>query len=79
MCDSCQIISINGILCHEFGCPDSWKNKKHSCKECGSEFELEEKFEVFCSEHCYAMFNNIMCECDICLEFYSEIESEDDI
>jgi hypothetical protein len=24
-CDQCQILSINGLACHEIGCPNTWK------------------------------------------------------
>ena len=22
MCDSCEVLNINGVNCHEFGCPE---------------------------------------------------------
>lgn len=25
-CDQCEVLVINGVICHEFGCPN--KNKK---------------------------------------------------
>ena len=27
-CDGCAIININGVLCHERGCPDAWRDKE---------------------------------------------------
>ena len=27
-CDGCAILSINGVLCHETGCPDSWRDSE---------------------------------------------------
>ena len=24
-CDQCEMVSINGVACHEFGCPNRYK------------------------------------------------------
>jgi hypothetical protein len=76
MCKSCEVLVINGILCHETGCPDSWKDKKHFCKECGEEFEPESKFQDCCSSHCYCMYNGLVCECDDCQEVCLDSEKD---
>ena len=34
MCDSCEVLNINGVNCHEHGCPDAWKDYKTECYEC---------------------------------------------
>jgi hypothetical protein len=44
-CDQCEMVSINGVACHETGCPnahsrwdadhDEWV-KQRECRECGS-------------------------------------------
>jgi hypothetical protein len=48
-CDQCEMLSINGVACHETGCPNSRKRfipetglwaRVYVCRECGSE-ELE--------------------------------------
>jgi len=26
-CDGCSPSMINGVLCHETGCPDAWRDK----------------------------------------------------
>lgn len=72
MCDSCQILRINGIITHETGCPNSFKDKKVICKECGQEFVPEEKYQKFCSEHCYAIYNGYFCDCGFCKEMEAE-------
>ena len=51
-CDQCNLLMINGVLCHETGCPDSWRFIKKECKWCGSEFEPEHADEGFCSCEC---------------------------
>ena len=53
MCDSCNALTINGVYCHERGCPDAWKDYKRTCKWCGSEFLPEYKIQEYCSQSCY--------------------------
>ena len=70
MCNSCsasfiQWGKIKGIV-HESGCPEAYKDMKHECKECGCEFQPEEKGQIFCSEHCSAVYYGQSCGCDIC-------------
>lgn len=57
MCESCQALKINGILCHESGCPDSWRDYWRSCKECGQEFKPEYKNQNTCSDECSRAYN----------------------
>ena len=52
MCDQCEALMINGIYCHEHGCPDAWKDEIRECKWCGTEFEPEEQHQEFCEESC---------------------------
>lgn len=78
MCDSCQVLRINGIVCHETGCPNSYKNKKVECKECGQVFAPEENGQKFCSGHCQAMYYNQDCDCEFCQESEKELEAEND-
>lgn len=57
MCQSCQILVINGIKVHESGCPDAWKDYPRECKWCGTHFIPEEKDQVFCDESCAESYN----------------------
>ena len=59
MCDSCEAMRINGILCHEHGCPEAHKGTLRVCKWCGSKFEPENATSSFCSQSCYCDFNGI--------------------
>jgi len=52
MCASCQALTINGLLCHEMGCPDAWLDYVRECKWCGQEFRPEERGQTCCSEEC---------------------------
>ena len=38
MCDSCNVLSINGVNCHELGCPDAWQDYEVKCKWCDNDF-----------------------------------------
>lgn len=37
-CGSCQALMINGVYCHEIGCPEAWRTRKVPCWECGYDF-----------------------------------------
>jgi len=50
---------INGIYCHEQGCPDAWKDYKKECKWCGQEFQPEWKEQACCSRECAADYHGI--------------------
>ena len=50
MCNSCEVLNINGINCHEIGCPDSWKDYTRECKWCGYDFIPEESYQQFCED-----------------------------
>ncbi len=52
MCDSCEVLNINGVNCHEHGCPDAWMDQVRECKWCGSAFQPEEKGQWFCDDDC---------------------------
>jgi len=52
MCDSCEVSYINGIKCHEQGCPDAWKDSIRECDWCGAEFVPETRFQTCCCDDC---------------------------
>lgn len=56
-CDSCQPVAVNGLLCHETGCPEAWKDAKAVCDECGQEYDPEERDSRFCSRQCKAAYH----------------------
>ncbi len=47
-CRSCQLARINGIVCHETGCPDAWRDEERECKECGCDFEPDSRWQTHC-------------------------------
>lgn len=49
-CDGCKLAVIDGILCHETGCPFSWNDNAAECRECGCDFMLSEKNQTVCDE-----------------------------
>jgi hypothetical protein len=56
-CDSCSPTIINGVLCHETGCPDAWRDCSRECKWCGAEFHPTEKYQRFCDDSCAESYN----------------------
>jgi hypothetical protein len=55
-CDQCQLASINGLVCHETGCPNEWKVGTVECRNCGRDFHPKEKGQDCCSKSCHRMF-----------------------
>jgi len=51
-CDQCQAVSINGVYCHEIGCPNAWRDTPRECKWCGRMFWPQDKNQFFCDEEC---------------------------
>jgi len=56
-CHSCELLAINGVGCHESGCPDAWKDQVRSCKWCGQEFKPLLPGMNCCSEDCDEAYN----------------------
>jgi len=50
MCNSCEVLAINGVRCHETGCPEAWKDYTAKCFECGCEFVPESKGQRECRD-----------------------------
>lgn len=57
-CDSCEVLYINGLKCHEQGCPDSWKDEIRECDWCGQNFKPEERHNAFCSQDCLESYTS---------------------
>lgn len=51
-CDSCEALMINGVYCHEHGCPGAWRSERRKCVWCGAEFRPEEPHQHYCSKDC---------------------------
>ena len=51
-CHSCAILIINGVICHEIGCPDAWQDETRKCRWCGSKFKPATSDQRFCEESC---------------------------
>jgi hypothetical protein len=76
MCRSCEAARINGVLCHEHGCPDAWQDEIRECSNCGCDFEPEARGQRFCCDCCAASFFGLPCDCENCREF-CEIEGDE--
>ena len=78
-CHSCNMLRINGVVTHETGCPDAWRDEIRECKECGSEFLPTEQRLVCCCDICMVTYNNFSCDCEICREQVEEDHKDDPI
>ena len=57
MCEQCEATMINGIHCHETGCPDAWKTRTRDCAWCGQTFLPENRDQQYCDETCEGVSN----------------------
>ena len=52
-CGQCQAIMINGVYCHETGCPNQHLDTIRQCLWCGHEFTVTDNYGIdFCSVDC---------------------------
>lgn len=58
-CDSCQLMMIQGVVCHETGCRNAWKTETRKCDWCGSYFTPTDRLDFFCSKSCNCSYNDI--------------------
>ena len=58
MCDQCEALMINGVHCHETGCPDAWKDYTKECKWCGIDFKPDENWQDCCSRDCAETYHS---------------------
>jgi len=56
-CDTCQPVTVNGVVCHEAGCPNAWRDYQRVCKWCGCEFWPENPGQDCCCEDCAAAYH----------------------
>lgn len=47
-CDGCSPGMVNGVLCHEYGCPDQWRDYTINCRGCDYEFFPQDKHMAIC-------------------------------
>ena len=80
-CDGCSPSIINGVFCHEQGCPDAWKDRKVICDECGETFYPIEYYQSVCTDcqnnwdgYYDLSVDDICDECDA--EFNGEFEDD---
>ena len=57
-CNSCKVLSINGVKCHKRGCPEAWRDYPSECLWCRNEFYQSHKDHRFCNLNCASSYNN---------------------
>jgi hypothetical protein len=58
-CDGCTPTMVNGVLCHERGCPDAWRDRLDQCKACGDRFFPEYSGQACCDESCRRAYSGL--------------------
>ena len=67
-CDQCEMLRICGVVTHESGCPEAWRDAKYACHNCGCDFEPQERYQRYCSPCCAAIAFGETCECVDCVQ-----------
>ena len=49
-CDGCSPVVIQGLFCHEIGCPEAWRDETRECRECGAKFHPSERHQQHCAD-----------------------------
>lgn len=62
----CEKLRINGVVTHEIGCPEAWRDEIRECKECGTEFKPEQRHQECCSHSCTVAYHGLPCDCEEC-------------
>ena len=57
-CDSCEVLVINNLICHEIGCPNAWKDETKACKWCGRSFKPDDRNQEFCDSACAESYHS---------------------
>lgn len=51
-CEYCEMTTINGLACHETGCPMAWMTERRVCLWCGMKFSPKYYQQECCDESC---------------------------
>lgn len=51
-CDSCDVLIVNNVICHESGCSNSWCDSKRECNWCGQTFNPLSEDQTCCDQSC---------------------------
>ena len=55
-CSQCEQLRINGIVTHEQGCPDVWRDQLRECLYCGCKFKPVNQWHIICDQECNASY-----------------------
>lgn len=51
-CEQCVVLMINGVRCHEIGCPIAWRDYDRECRWCGQSFRPAAQHQRACDDAC---------------------------
>ncbi len=57
-CNSCNVLYINSVKCHEADCPEQWKDEIRECLFCGNDFKPEYPEQKCCDISCTDAYYN---------------------
>ena len=57
-CDSCEVLVINNVICHETGCPNAWQDETRVCRWCGRRFKPAKQNQEFCDADCAEAYHS---------------------
>jgi hypothetical protein len=55
-CHQCEALMINGVYCHETGCPDAWRDSTRECSNCGTSFKPQQEGQFQCDQECWTAY-----------------------
>jgi hypothetical protein len=61
-CRSCNLLRINGIVTHEIGCSEAWRDEVRECNWCGTKFLPKDRHQKSCSDSCACAYAGIEIE-----------------
>lgn len=77
MCQSCEQLRINGVVTHETGCPDAWRDEVRECKWCGGSFKPTERHQYCCEHSCKVAWSGRSCDCESCREYENSLNQSE--
>ncbi|MBE3087734.1 MAG: hypothetical protein IMZ61_16410 [Planctomycetes bacterium] len=64
-CHSCNLLRINGVVTHEIGCPEAWRDEVRKCNWCGTRFLPKNRYQQSCDDSCAASYAGVEIENEV--------------
>jgi hypothetical protein len=63
-CNHCEALMINGLFCHETGCPEARRERARHCPECGTRHDDVADAAMCCADEPLADLCAYLDECN---------------